>query len=122
MLACVCALAGCRGQYIITLGDQVAPAGGNANVAMRLERYEFGSLRMSVEGQPMRFQVGDRPENERGAYTDVLGFTGTLDEPLAGTAVPVPEEPGKYVLKVSLQDDLGDEAHAEAALYVWKRD
>lgn len=121
VLVCVCALAGCGGQYIITVGDQIARAGDAANVVIRLERYEFASFRMSVEGRPMRFQVRDLLEC--GAYTDELGFTGgATEEGYVGTLVPVPKEPGKYVLKVSLQDDQGDEAYAEAALYVWKKD
>lgn len=121
VILCAWAPAGCSGEYILTVPDQVVPAGGKANVVMRLERYEFASLRTSVEGAPIRFQVGKLLE--RCAYTDELGFTGTLtDEGYAGTDVPVPKKPGKYVLTVSLQDDAGDEAHAEAPVYVWGPD
>ena len=120
MAVCAWALCGCGGEYILSVPDQVAPAGGGANVVIRLERYEFASFRMSVEGAPMRFQVGDLLEV--GAYTDEMGFTGLLTEAgYAGTAVGVPEAEGTYVLTVSLQDDEGDEAHAAVPVYVWSR-
>jgi len=121
VVACAAALCGCGGEYILTVPDMVAPVGETANVVIRLQRYEFASLRMSVEDAPMRFQVGDLLEV--GAYTDELGFTGLLtDKGYAGTAVPVPETEGTYVLNVSLQDDEGDEAHAATPVYVWPRD
>ena len=119
---CVSALAGCGGEYILTVGDQVATAGGEANVIIRLEKYEFVSYRTPAEGQPMRFQVADLLECC--AYTDELGFTGSsilTERGYAGTAVPVPKKEGKYVLKVSLQDDRGREAYAEVPVYVWLR-
>ena len=125
VLVCVLALAGCGGEYIITVSDQVAPAGGSANVVIRLERYEFASIRKSVEGAPIRLQVVDQvpPLLECGAYTDEIGFTGALtDQGYAGTAVPVPKKEGKYVLRVSLQDNRGDEARSETPVYVWQRD
>jgi len=121
ILACVWAQAGCGGEYILNVPDQIAQIGQTANVVIRLERYEFASLRMSVEGAPIRLQVGDLLEH--GAYTDEMGYTGLVTEDgYAGTAVDVPDEEGKYVLKISLQDDLGDEAYAEAPVYVWPRD
>ncbi|MBL7133740.1 MAG: hypothetical protein ISS78_06550 [Phycisphaerae bacterium] len=122
ILACAWSLAGCGREFVVTVPDQVAQVGGKANVVIRLERYEFASLKMTVEGAPMRVQVGDRLEC--GAYTDELGFTGWLSESGfgEGTGVPVPDKAGKYVLNVSLQDDMGDEAHAEAPVYVWPRE
>ena len=120
MAACVMALCGCGGEYILTVPDLVAPPGETANVVIRLERYEFASLRMTVEGAPMRFQVGKLLEV--GAYTDEMGFTGLLtDAGYAGTAVPMPETEGTYVLNVSLQDNEGDQAHVETPVYVWAR-
>jgi len=121
LLAGVCALGGCEGEYILTVPDQIARIGETANVVIRVERYEVGSLRMDIEGAPIRLQVGDLTEH--GAFTDEMGFTGLLtDAGYAGTAVEVPKKEGRYVLKVSLQDDLGDEAYAEAPLYVWPHD
>jgi len=125
VLACVCALAGCGGRYVVTVGDQVARAGGSANVAIRLQRYEFAWIRKSVEGAPIRLQVVDQVPDlmECGCYTDEIGFTGLATEQgFAGTAVPVPEAEGKYVLRISLQDNRGDEARVETPVYVWRPD
>lgn len=104
--------AGCSGRYILTVPDQVAPAGGLAAVAVRLQQYEFASLKRSIEDAPIRFRIDKGLE--RGAFTDELGF--------AGTTVPVPEKAGKYSLQVAMQNSDGDEVSVSAPAYVWKKD
>ena len=109
---CVGLLAGCGGQYVITVGDQVAPAGGEAAVVVRLQQHEFSDVKRNIEHAPMRLRIDDGPE--RGAFTDELGF--------AGTTVRAPAEPGKFRLTVAMQDAAGDEASRDAPVYVWKKD
>lgn len=108
LLPAVCG--GCAGQYILTVPDQVAPAGGQAVCVIRVQRAEVALLALPVPDAAMRLRVDDG--DERGAYTDALGY--------AGTTVRVPATPGRYTLRVALQDPRGDEAHASAPLYVWE--
>ncbi len=108
-LACLASLAGCGGQYVLTIPDQVAPTGGHVAAVVRLEQYEFASFMMSVEDAPMRVRVADG--TERAAFTDVMGF--------AGTTVPAPAKPGKYDLHVAMQSIRGDEVEGVAPAYIW---
>jgi hypothetical protein len=104
------ALAGCTGNYILTVPDQVAPAGGEAVTVVRLQRSEVAFLALPVEDAAIRFRAADGLE--RGAYTDKLGY--------AGTTVPVPEKPGRYLYRVAHMDKEGDEVYQEVPLYVWE--
>lgn len=106
------AVGGCGGHYILTVPDQVAPAGGEATTVVRLQRNDFFVLSLAVKEAAMRFQVAGRLE--RGAYTDKFGY--------AGTVVPVPAEPGVYPMRVSHLDIHGDEVTAEADAYIWPPD
>ena len=87
-LALLCA--GCGGQYLLTVSDQVAPAGGEAAVVVRLQRSEFYMVYVAVKDAAIRLQVGRG--KDRGAYTDALGY--------AGTTLPAPETVGRYMLSV----------------------
>lgn len=106
------AASGCGGQYIVTVPDQIAPAGGEATAVVRLQRNDFFVLAPAVKSAAIRFRVADGPE--KGAYTDKLGY--------AGTTVPVPAKAGRYRLMVSHLDDYGDEVVAAAPVYVWQPD
>ena len=72
---------GCGGQYILTVPDQVAPAGGQAATVARLQRSEFGSFAPPVKKAALRFQADGGPL--RGAYTDSQGYAaaGRLQTP-----------------------------------------
>jgi len=109
ILVVTAAMAGCGGQYILTVPDQVAPAGGEAAVVVRLQRSEIYRIVLPAAQTLLRFRVEDGPM--RAAYTDKLGY--------AGTTVPVPAAPGVYTMSVSLQDTEGDEAGGEVRVYVW---
>lgn len=102
-------LCGCGGHYILTAPDQYAPAGGEAEAVLRLERNDFFVLSLPVKELPLRMRIADGPQ--RAAYTDKLGYFGA--------AVPVPDSPGRYTLQIRLQDREGDELSGSAPVYVW---
>lgn len=110
VLALLCG--GCGGQYILTVPDQVAPAGGQATAVVRLQRNDFFVLSLAVKKAAIRFRVKDGIE--RAAYTDELGY--------AGTTVPVSPGPGRYSMRVSHLDYEGEEIVADAPVYVWAKD
>jgi len=103
------AVGGCGGHYIVTIPDQVAPAGGETTTVVRLQRNDFFVLAPAVKEAALRFRVADGPE--RGAYTDKFGY--------AAAAVPVPDRPGRYPLTVSHLDIYGDEVVATGEVHVW---
>ncbi|MCD6364646.1 MAG: hypothetical protein J7M14_02100 [Planctomycetes bacterium] len=105
------ALGGCSGQYVLTVGDQIAPTGGAAAVVVRLQQYEFATHKRSLQDMPVRFRIDDGPE--RAAFTDELGF--------AGVSLAAGKTEGKKRLLVSLQTASGDEVSTEAPLYVWNK-
>ena len=65
-----------------TLVDQVAAAGKEAPVVVRLRRNDFFVLNLPMSKQPMRFRIDKGPE--RVAYTDKQGY--------AGVSLPVPDK------------------------------
>jgi len=97
------------GEYILTVPDMVAPAGGEGVAVMRLQRNDFVVIAPPVKQAAIRLAVGEGLQ--RGAYTDDLGY--------AGTTLPVPARPGRYELKVAHLDRWGDEVTATAPAYVW---
>ncbi len=101
-------LGGCSGNYIMTVPDQVAPAGGDAAAVIRLQRAEIALMALPVEGAAIRFRIAG--QLQRGAYTDKLGY--------AGTTVPAPDKPGKYTLVVEHMDKEGDEINKDVPCYV----
>lgn len=101
-------LGGCGGGYIMTVPDQVAPAGGDAAAVIRLQRAEIVLIALPVEDAAIRFRVTG--QMERGAYTDKLGY--------AGTTVPAPDKPGKYDMTVDHMDKEGDEIGQRVPCYV----
>ncbi|HUS92286.1 MAG TPA: hypothetical protein VM695_10575 [Phycisphaerae bacterium] len=105
----VAAASGCGGDYILTVPDQVAPAGGETVTVVRLQRNDFFVLAPAVEEAAMRFRIGDGPL--RAAYTDNLGY--------AAAAVSVPEKPGRHTMTVAHLDMQGDEAERDCDVYVW---
>ena len=100
---------GCGGNYILTVPDMVAPAGGEGVAVVRLQRADFLYVPMPVKEALIQLQVDEEPR--RGAYTDTLGY--------AGTALASPVKPGRYKLKASHSDHWGDEILAESRAYVW---
>ncbi len=109
LVLCPLAGGGCGGQYIMTVPDQLARAGGETTTVVRLQRNDFFVLAPPVKEAAMRFRIAGGLE--RGAYTDKLGY--------AATTVPAPERPGRYTMTVSHMDDYGDEAVTEGQVYVW---
>jgi hypothetical protein len=105
-------LGGCGGQYALRAGDQVAAAGGEAPVVVRLLKNDFLVLNLPVDNAAIRFQADGQPV--RAAYTDKSGY--------AAAAVPAPKEPGTYPLRVSHLDRYGREVDACVTLYVWPRE
>jgi hypothetical protein len=108
LLSCL----GCSGRYVLTVPDQLAPAGASAVAVVRLQRIELFKYSPGVDQAAMRFRIAGL--QERGAYTDKNGY--------AGTTVPVPENPGIYEMTVSHMDREGEEVEGVAPVYVWKPD
>jgi len=111
-LALCAAMVGCGGQYVLTAPDQVACAGGQTATVIRLQRHQFAGMLASSSGAAMRFQVEGCPL--RGAFADNLGY--------AGAAVPAPDKPGVYKMKISHLNRDGDEIESQVPLYVWQAD
>ncbi len=103
------ALGGCSGEYILSVPDHVAPAGGEAPMVARLGRSEFWRLVMPAERAGIEFRVDGAAK--RLAFTDEAGYASTL--------VPAPEAPGRYALTVRHQDTEGDVVEAEGVVFVW---
>ena len=103
---------GCGGYYILSVPDQVAPAGAEAPVVVRLQRNDFLVLAFPAKGAAMRFRLGGGPE--RGAYTDDLGY--------AGVTLKAPDQPGRVELSVDHMDFEGDEIGGRGCLYAWAPD
>ena len=100
---------GCGGDYILTVPDMVAPAGGEGVAVVRVQRADFLYVPTAVKEALIQFQAGDEPR--RGAYTDAFGY--------AGTTLTAPQKLGRYKLQASHSDHWGDEVQAEAKAYVW---
>jgi hypothetical protein len=111
VLLCVSAAlcTGCGGQYVLTVPEQVVPAGEQAVPVVRLQRNEVYVYAQPVRRAAMRFSVAEGPV--RGAYTDELGY--------AGTYVPTPDKPGRYELTVKHLDYQGDQVRKSVPVYVW---
>ncbi|MCE5277070.1 MAG: hypothetical protein ABFD92_08305 [Planctomycetaceae bacterium] len=106
----VLAAGGCGGSYNMVLGDQVAAAGKDVPVVVRLRRTDFIFINMSMEKQPLRFRLDSGPE--RVAFTDKQGY--------AGVSLPAPAKAGRYLLKVDLSDYEGEEVREQAHVYIWQ--
>jgi hypothetical protein len=102
------AVAGCSGQYRLTVPDQVAPSGGATRTVVRLQRHEFAGIYFGKYDAALRFRIDEAPL--RAAFTDERGYATAL--------VPGPAEPGVYDMQVAYQDREGDEAWAQAPAYV----
>lgn len=112
LAALVWAAGGCGGYYTLTLSDHVAAAGDTAVIVARLHRNDFFVLDLPMRGMPMRFRIGGG--EERGGYTDKIGY--------AGTTVPTPDVPGRYLLTADVSDHEGEEVGSQAYAYVWEAD
>lgn len=113
VLAAIAALsalvAGCNGEYILTVPEQVAPAGGEAAVVARLQRREVGPVLLAAGDASVSMRVQDGPT--RGAYTDTQGY--------AAATVPVPQAPGVYHAALEHIDKDGHEVRTFVPVYVW---
>ena len=105
-------LAGCGGYYVITAPDQLAKAGEDAAIVIRLQRNDFDMIDMATKDAPVRFRIdaGD----SRFAYTDSDGYAGTI--------VPTPADPGRYIMEIFHKDTDGIEITGYAPVYVWGPD
>ncbi|MFB3893775.1 MAG: hypothetical protein ACE15C_17315 [Phycisphaerae bacterium] len=101
-------MGGCGGEYIFTVPEQVAPAGGEATIVARLQRREFAWYKPAAGDVAIQFRL--EPSPLRAAYTDRQGY--------AAAGVPAPAAPGLYHVSVALQDKNGREASTFAPLYV----
>lgn len=103
---------GCGGHYILTVPDQVAPAGGKVTPVVRLQRNDFFVLDLAVEGAPLQFRLAAGPM--QAAYTDKLGY--------AAVHLDVPAASGRHMLSIDLQDADGEELAGTASVHVWPAD
>ena len=99
---------GCSGGYLLTAADSLAPAGGEAPVAVRLQHRELPGVTPPANAA-LRFQVADGPW--RAAHTDKNGYASAI--------VPVPQLAGAYPLTVTVQDIEGREARWDLRVFVW---
>ncbi len=102
-------LAGCSGDYVLTVPDTVAPAGDEVPVVLRLERMEIPLVLRPVHDAAMRIRLDDGPM--RGALTDRLGYAGTL--------VPPPTDEGRHELTVAHLDRWGNEVESAGRAFLW---
>jgi len=102
-------LAGCGGDYILTVPDQLSAAGNDITVVARLQRNDFFILNLASVKAYLRFQIGDGIE--RCASTDKLGYSAVR--------MSMPRKPGRYDLAIRYQDDDGDEVAKTIAVYAW---
>ena len=100
---------GCAEFYTLTVPDHVAPAGSEAPVIVRLQQNDLFFVRMASPDQPIRFRIGEGVE--RNAHSDKAGYAATL--------VPMPADPGFYLMEVNLSDMEGDEVRRHGRTYVW---
>ncbi|GEM_PF-1228622 len=124
---------GCGGYYILTVPDQLAKTGGRVVPVARLQRNDFFVLALAMPGQPMRFGVyataaaaDEAAQNkpvpealrspERVCRGDKIGYSA-VEIPMYEN--PIANRPGKYYLKVALQDYEGEQIAAIVPLYVW---
>jgi len=110
MLSCV--VCGCGGGYVMTAGDQLAPAGGEAATVIRLQQSELPLVTPPARDVAVRFCVADCPQ--RSARTDKNGY--------AAAAVPLPAAPGSYEMTVAIQDTQGEEARWAVRTFAWDAD
>ena len=108
LLAGLCS-GGCGGYYVITVPDQLAKAGEDAAIVIRLQRNDFDMIDMATKNAPVRFRIGEG--DARFAYTDSDGYAGTI--------VPTPEDPGRHILEIYYKDSDGIEITGHAPVYVW---
>jgi hypothetical protein len=109
LLLLLAAASGCGGDYILTVPDQLATAGGDVTVVARLQRNDFFVLNLAAVKSYLRYQIADGLE--RSASTDKLGYSGIR--------MKMPDAPGKYELAVRHQDDDGDEIDKTVGAYAW---
>ncbi|MHC4718090.1 MAG: hypothetical protein ACYS5V_14045 [Planctomycetota bacterium] len=105
-------LGGCGGGYILTAPDVPVLSGRDAPVVVRLQRREFWIHCPPVHRAPLTFRQGDGPL--RCARTDKRGY--------AAVVLPAPASPGRYEVKLHLQDILGETVSGSAWIYVLSPD
>lgn len=106
------ACAGCSGDYTLTVPDQLATAGGEAPVVVRLQKSEVSAISLPVKDADMRMQIGD--SGLRCSYTDKMGYACAM--------VPAPRRPDIYEMLVRYMDKNGREVSQAAPVYVWSND
>ena len=124
---------GCGGYYILTVPDQLVRTGGRVVPVVRLQRNDFFVLALAMPRQPMRFRVYSTYESAETAAnnkpvekslhgpvrvcsSDKIGYSA-VEIPMYEN--PISNRPGKYYLKVALQDYEGEQIAAIVPLYVW---
>jgi hypothetical protein len=103
------ACAGCSGEYTLTVPDQLAAAGGEAPVVVRLQKSEIAALSLPIKDADMRMQIAD--SSLRCCYTDKMGYACAM--------VPAPRRPDIYEMLVRYMDKNGREVSQTAPVYVW---
>lgn len=109
-LMCASALVsvGCAGAFDMSVPDAVTVPDEPAHVVVRLRRQEVWMLKPPVRNAVVQVEIQRGPR--RAAYTNDDGY--------AASAVPAPDEPGKYGMRVCHQDPRGDEVCLWGACYV----
>ncbi len=100
---------GCGNFYTLTAPDQVAVAGTESPVVVRLQQNDMFMVRMPAKDQPVRFRIADGVE--RNVHTDDHGYAATL--------VFAPDEPGRYLMNINMLDFEGDQVAGSANFYAW---
>ncbi|RPI63003.1 MAG: hypothetical protein EHM48_03165 [Planctomycetaceae bacterium] len=106
--AAMLAAGGCEGRYIYTVPEQIAPAGGEVPVVVRLNRSEVGPFAPPLKDAPVQFRIDDGPV--RAAYTDKEGYAAAM--------VPAPAKEGVYFMSVYTSDKNGRWACGFTPVYV----
>lgn len=101
-------LAGCSGEYLVTLPDVVAAAGNEAVVVARVQRHEVFIVAPPVRDAVVVMWVD--PDQHRAAHTDSRGYATVM--------LPVPDQIGRYEITLHHQDERGDEVTATGRCYV----
>lgn len=110
-IAAIFGVCGCSGGYQYTMGDQIAAAGTEAVVIVRVQRSEVWRLGLPVKYAPIRLKIEGTEGPERAAHTDDLGY--------AGTTVKLPATPGRYKLDLAHADMEGEESFYYAMAYAF---
>ena len=113
VLICVLAAAvgGCGGQYVLTVPDQLAPAGGECRWSCGCNDTSLPAWRWPARRRPYGCALA-RGRCER------LSRTSSVTP---GALLPAPPMPGRYLLTVGHMDTSCREVQTTVPLFVWPK-